>query len=129
MRPVDALKCATWNGAWYIGMDRDLGSIERGKLADFVVLDRDPRADIRNSNSVKWTIKNGEVYDGEYAGAADRAKHSRLLRASARKNASARSARSARRYFFAASRSTTVVTGWISQRVPRGSSLSGSGSW
>ena len=65
MRPVDALKCATWNGAWYIGMDRDLGSIERGKLADFVVLDRDPRADIRNSNSVKWTIKNGEVYDGE----------------------------------------------------------------
>jgi imidazolonepropionase-like amidohydrolase len=64
MRPADAIKCATWNGAWYLGMDREIGSVESGKLADFVVLDRDPLTDIHNTNSVRWTVKNGEVYDG-----------------------------------------------------------------
>jgi imidazolonepropionase-like amidohydrolase len=65
MTPREVLQCATWNGAWYLGMDHDLGSIERGKLADFVVLDKDPLADIHNTNSVRWTVKNGEVYDGD----------------------------------------------------------------
>jgi Tol biopolymer transport system component/imidazolonepropionase-like amidohydrolase len=65
MRPADALRCATWSGAWYLGMERDLGSVEPGKLADFVVLRGDPLADIRNSNTVRWTVKNGEVYDGD----------------------------------------------------------------
>ena len=65
MRNADALKCATWNGAWYLGMDKEIGSVERGKLADFVVLDKDPLADIHNSNTVRWTVKNGEVYDGD----------------------------------------------------------------
>lgn len=63
MRTVDALNCATWNGAWYLGLDRDLGSVEYGKLADFLVLERDPTADIRNSNTLRWTVKNGEIYD------------------------------------------------------------------
>jgi Tol biopolymer transport system component/imidazolonepropionase-like amidohydrolase len=65
MRAADALKCATWNGAWYLGLDRDLGSVESGKLADFLVLERDPLADIHNSNTLRWTVKNGEVYDSE----------------------------------------------------------------
>jgi len=65
MRPADAIKCATWNGAWYLGMDRSIGSIEAGKLADFVVLDRNPLEDIHNTNSVRWVVKNGEVMDGD----------------------------------------------------------------
>lgn len=65
MEPAKVIKCATWSGAWYLGMDHQIGSVERGKLADFVVLDRNPLEDIRNTNSVRWTVKNGEVYDGE----------------------------------------------------------------
>jgi imidazolonepropionase-like amidohydrolase len=65
MSPAEVLKCATWNGAWYLGMDHAIGSVEAGKLADFVVLDRDPLQDVHNTNSVRWTVKNGEVYDGD----------------------------------------------------------------
>lgn len=65
MSPQQVLQCATWNGAWYLGMDHAIGSLEPGKLADFVVLDRDPLADIRNTDSVRWTVKNGDVMDGD----------------------------------------------------------------
>jgi len=63
LRPLDALKCATINGAKYLGLDRDLGSLEPGKLADLIVLDRNPLENIRNSDSVRYTILNGRVYD------------------------------------------------------------------
>ena len=64
MTPAEAIKCATWNGAWYLGMDGSIGSVESGKLADFVVLDRNPLEDVHNTNSVRWTVKNGDVFDG-----------------------------------------------------------------
>jgi imidazolonepropionase-like amidohydrolase len=63
MTPMQALQSATLSGARYLGMDKDLGSIEPGKLADLVVLDRNPLADIRNSDSVAMVMANGRLYD------------------------------------------------------------------
>ena len=65
LRPHDALKCATIFGAMGIGLDQELGSLEPGKLADLIVLDRNPLEDIRHSNSVRWVMKNGRLYDGD----------------------------------------------------------------
>ncbi|MGI9204570.1 MAG: amidohydrolase family protein, partial [Woeseiaceae bacterium] len=59
----DALRAATVNGAEYLGMEADLGSLEVGKLADLIVLDGNPLEDIENSDSVSMTIVNGVVYD------------------------------------------------------------------
>ena len=63
MSPIDAIKASTINGAIYLGMDQDLGSIEVGKLADIVVMDKNPLDQIENSDSVSMTIANGVVYD------------------------------------------------------------------
>ena len=64
MSPFDVLRCATIFGAEAIGLQRDLGSLETGKLADLVVLDRNPLEDIRNTNTVHYVMKNGRLYDG-----------------------------------------------------------------
>ena len=63
MTNMEALRAATRNGAWYIGMDHDLGSLEAGKLADLIVLDANPLDDIRNSESILYTMVNGRVYN------------------------------------------------------------------
>lgn len=61
----DALRAATILGAGAIGLDGDLGTIEAGKLADVVVLEDNPLDDIRNTNTVRYVMKNGRLYDGE----------------------------------------------------------------
>ncbi len=65
MTPEEVLRAATIDGAHIIGLREDLGSIEPGKLADLVVLDEDPLQDIRNTNSIRMVMKNGELYDGD----------------------------------------------------------------
>lgn len=62
MTPLEALRAATLDGAAYLGMDHDLGSVEAGKLADFVILDANPLEDIHNSVKIWTTVKNGVQY-------------------------------------------------------------------
>jgi Tol biopolymer transport system component/imidazolonepropionase-like amidohydrolase len=64
MSNFDVLRCATIFGAEAIGLAMDLGSLEAGKLADFVVLDQNPLENIRNTNTVRMVMKNGRLYDG-----------------------------------------------------------------
>ena len=63
MTNMEALRCATINGAHYIGLDKDLGSLEPGKLADLIVMDKNPLENIRNSDSVHYVMINGRLYD------------------------------------------------------------------
>ncbi len=65
MTPMQALRCATMNGALYLGMETEIGSLEKGKLADLVVLDKNPLENIRNSESVHYTMVNGRLFDAE----------------------------------------------------------------
>ncbi len=64
MTPLEVLKCATVNGSKIIGRPEDLGSIEPGKLADLVILDKNPLDDIHNTNTIHWVMKNGELFEG-----------------------------------------------------------------
>lgn len=63
MTPFEVLRSATMNGASLLGMDSELGSIKAGKLADLVVLDKNPLENIQNTNSVRYTMINGRLYD------------------------------------------------------------------
>ena len=63
MSNIEALATGTINSARTLGMDADLGSIERGKLADLVVLDRNPLENIRHTETVQMIMMNGRLYD------------------------------------------------------------------
>jgi enamidase len=63
--PMDVLKAATWNGAYAVGRTDQLGSVEPGKLADFVILRANPLDSISNVRQVHRVVKGGVVYDSE----------------------------------------------------------------
>lgn len=60
-----ALQTATINPALSLGLDKYIGSLEAGKLADLIVLDSNPLENIRNTESVRYTMVNGRLYDAE----------------------------------------------------------------
>ena len=63
MTPVEALRAGTIAAATSLGYQKDVGSLEPGKLADLVVLDADPTADIRNTDKVHQVMLGGRLYD------------------------------------------------------------------
>ena len=65
MTELEALRTATYNGAHYIGMDHELGSIEPGKLADLLVLEKNPLEDIYNTESIEYVMVNGRLYNAK----------------------------------------------------------------
>jgi hypothetical protein len=60
----DVLRVATIFGAEAIGLAKYVGSIEAGKFADLQVLDANPLDDIKNTNTIRYVMKNGRLYDG-----------------------------------------------------------------
>lgn len=65
MSTMQALKTATINPAISLGLDESLGSVRAGKLADLIVLDKNPLEDIYHTESVRWVMANGRLYDAE----------------------------------------------------------------
>ncbi len=61
--PLEAIRASTLWGADYIGMTKDIGSLEVGKLADFIIMDKNPLEDIRNSEAIAMVVANGRVFD------------------------------------------------------------------
>ncbi len=60
IKPVDLIKIATLNSAIYLGREKDMGSVEQGKIADLVLLDADPAAGVKNFRAVNTVIKSGK---------------------------------------------------------------------
>jgi imidazolonepropionase-like amidohydrolase len=63
LTPLQALRAGTLNPARYFGWERDLGTVEVGKLADLVLVEANPLASIRNTRRIRLVVANGRVFD------------------------------------------------------------------
>jgi imidazolonepropionase-like amidohydrolase len=62
LRPMDIIVSATRNAAAVMGRQTEIGTLERGKYADLVILDADPLADIKNTRRIFKVMKEGEFF-------------------------------------------------------------------
>jgi imidazolonepropionase-like amidohydrolase/Tol biopolymer transport system component len=65
MTPLQAIRTATISPARTLGLDKDLGSLTVGKLADMIIIDGDVSKDIRLSDKVTYTMVNGRLYNAD----------------------------------------------------------------
>jgi imidazolonepropionase-like amidohydrolase len=65
LTPHETLQVITMHSAEAIGLQQDVGSLEAGKMADLLVLDRNPLENIKNTNSIRYVMKNGELYEAD----------------------------------------------------------------
>lgn len=63
LTPAEAIRAATFNPARFLGREKDLGTVEAGKLADLVLLRADPLADVTNTTRIVAVVADGRVYD------------------------------------------------------------------
>ena len=62
MSPIDAIRSATLTAAELLGVADELGTIEKGKLADLIATPDDPTQDIRTMTRVSFVMKDGRIY-------------------------------------------------------------------
>lgn len=65
LTPLEVLRTATVNAAVAMGLQSEIGSLEAGKIADLLVLDNNPLTTIRNSDSLRYVMKNGLLWQAE----------------------------------------------------------------
>ncbi len=66
LTPMQAIMAATAYGAELLGLERRIGTVEKGKVADLVLLDANPLQDIANTKTISSVIKDGRVVDTTY---------------------------------------------------------------
>jgi imidazolonepropionase-like amidohydrolase len=66
LSPFEALKTATVNAAIFMRREKDLGTIEKGKLADLVLLDANPLVDISNTRKINAVVAGGRYLPKEF---------------------------------------------------------------
>ena len=60
---MEALQTATINAAKFFGSETEFGTVEKGKLADLILLDADPLADISNTKKIVAVVLNGRLFE------------------------------------------------------------------
>ena len=63
LSPLEALQTATLNPPRFLGREKELGTIEKGKLADLILLDANPLGDISNTKMINAVVFNGRLLD------------------------------------------------------------------